>query len=180
MIRKILITALFFFLWNSALSDSITITRLGSCDWACYDENHIQLSCHQGWRKATEACANRALSDGKLYFVYSAQYRIEADITAVDEDPPGAVITLSWTPPTHNEDGTLIPAEGPEALDGYELWMSLEANDNYELLVNIEDETRTEFSIIGADPNTYYFKGQAYNNEGIRSKFSGTASKTIE
>jgi hypothetical protein len=81
-------------------------TRVTSYDWACMDGETV-LSSHQREGTAKAACSNRALKDGKTYFVQGGRYRITAKLDASSAPtakltattasvPPGTLIELAW------------------------------------------------------------------------------------
>jgi hypothetical protein len=78
-------------------------TRVSSYDWACMDGETV-LSSHQREGTAKAACSNRALKDGKTYFVQGGRYRITASAAAplasltatAASILPGTAINLTW------------------------------------------------------------------------------------
>lgn len=185
-LRVIAFAALLSVLWipTKASSQEISITRVGACDWTCADSQFVQLSCHQRLDKAVEACANRSLADGATYAIFGAQYTVTATGSAVppppDPPPPPPVppptnsVTLTWTAPTLNEDGTPLID-----LEGYKIFWGT-TSGNYPNSVTLEDETLTTYVVPDLSPGTYYFAAKAFNSARQDSRFSGEAVKAVE
>ena len=84
-------------------------------------------------------------------------------------------VTLSWTAPTQNEDGTPLTN-----LAGYKLYYGT-ATGNYPTIINIPNPAALTFMVDNLTVDeTYYFVGTAYNTDGIESRYSNEAVKTVE
>ena len=90
----------------------------------------------------------------------------------VVENANGSV-TLTWTAPTQNEDGTMLTD-----LDGYKIYYGT-ASGSYPNQVTIDNISVTTHVIENLTPNTYYFVATAFNTSKVESKFSGEASKVV-
>ena len=82
-------------------------------------------------------------------------------------------VTLSWLPPTENEDGSPLVD-----LAGYRLRYGLNAN-SYPNLIDINNPGIVTFRVDNLVPNTYYFVITAYNSSGMESTFSNVATITL-
>jgi len=82
-------------------------------------------------------------------------------------------VTLSWTPPTENEDGSPLVD-----LAGYRLRYGLNAN-SYLNLIDINNPGIVTFRVDNLVPNTYFFVITAYNSSGMESTFSNVATITL-
>jgi Fibronectin type III domain len=87
--------------------------------------------------------------------------------------PSTGSATLSWTPPTENDDGTPITG-----LAGYHIYYGTSASA-LTTTVTVSDATDTSYVVGGLAPGTYYFAVVAYNTAGMDSTDSNVVSKTI-
>ena len=83
-------------------------------------------------------------------------------------------VTLSWTAPTRNTDGTALTN-----LAGYRVHYGTSAG-NYTHSVELPNKSLTSVVIEDLTPARWYFAVQAYNTSGVESTFSGSVSKLIE
>jgi hypothetical protein len=99
------------------------------------------------------------------------------DPTCASPDPPDLTwqdAQLTWTAPTHNEDGTPLTD-----LAGFMVYYGTVDGGPYPTGIQIVDETATTHTITGLAEGTYYFVSTAYNSAGVESDFSNQVSKTI-
>lgn len=92
-----------------------------------------------------------------------------------------ADVTVTWTPPTQNTDGSAIPASGPGSLTSTRVeWGSCVGTafgtTAGERTVNAPAATTT---ITGLAPGTHCFRAYARNTYGVESLASGVASRTL-
>lgn len=85
-------------------------------------------------------------------------------------------VTLSWSPPTHNSDGSSITN-----LAGYTLHYGT-ASQDYTGSIEITSPTQTSYILSnnGFPPGTYYFAISAYNAQQVSSSLSGEVSVTVD
>lgn len=85
-------------------------------------------------------------------------------------------ITLSWSPPTQNSDGSSLTN-----LAGYTLHYGT-ASQDYTGSIEITDPTKTSYVVSDTSfpPGTYYFAISAYNAQQVSSSLSGEVSITID
>jgi hypothetical protein len=83
-------------------------------------------------------------------------------------------VTLSWTAPTKNTDGTALTN-----LAGYRVHYGTSAG-NYTNSVQLPNKSLTSVVIEDLVPARWYFAVKAYNTSGVESTFSGSVSKLIE
>jgi hypothetical protein len=85
-------------------------------------------------------------------------------------------VTLSWSPPTRNSDGTSLTN-----LAGYTLHYGTESED-YTGSIEITSPTNTSYVVSGSTfpPGTYYFAISAYNAQQVSSSMSGEVSVTVD
>lgn len=85
-------------------------------------------------------------------------------------------VTLSWSPPTHNSDGSSITN-----LAGYTLHYGT-ASQDYTGSIEITSPTQTSYVLSDNSfpPGTYYFAISAYNAQQVSSPFSSEVSVTVD
>jgi len=84
------------------------------------------------------------------------------------------VVTLDWTPPLENTDGSSL-----NNLSGYVIYFGTEPG-SYTDTIAINNSGITSYTIDNLVENqTYYFTMTAVNSEGIQSDYSNYASKYL-
>ena len=81
--------------------------------------------------------------------------------------------TLTWTPPTENEDGTTLTD-----LDGYRIYWGT-TQGNYPNSVTIDNEGLSSYVVDNLVPGTYVFVATAFNEGGVESVYSNPATKVL-
>ena len=81
--------------------------------------------------------------------------------------------TLSWIPPTQNEDGSQLMD-----LAGYKIYYGTSAG-NYANEITINNPGITTYIVDNLSPNTWYFVSTSFNASGVESRFSNAVSRTI-
>jgi hypothetical protein len=91
--------------------------------------------------------------------------------------PPSTPVTgnatLSWIPPTQNEDGTALTD-----LAGYRIFYGTSAS-NLNQQINLANPGLTRYVIDNLSGGTWFFGIRAYSATGSESAMSAIASKTI-
>lgn len=82
-------------------------------------------------------------------------------------------VSLSWQPPTENEDGTPVTD-----LSGYKIYYG-KSSGLYDNEVDIGDPDMTNYVVDNLLPDTYYFAATAYNESGVESSYSGEAVRSV-
>lgn len=82
-------------------------------------------------------------------------------------------VTLSWEPPTENEDGTPLMD-----LAGYHVYWGT-SNGEYTNFATVSDAGTTSFVVDELTAATWYFATTAFNSDGFESDYSDTKSTTI-
>jgi Fibronectin type III domain len=85
-----------------------------------------------------------------------------------------ASVTLSWTPPTANANGTPITN-----LAGYKIRYGT-ASQDYTQTVSITNPSLNRYVLDSLNDGTYYFAITAYNTAGVESALSGEISTTLD
>ena len=99
--------------------------------------------------------------------------------SATSSTPPDSTvkaITLSWSPPTENSDGTSLTN-----LAGYTLHYGTTPQD-YTGSIEITNPTATSYVVSDSDfpAGTYYFAISAYNAQQVSSSMSGEVTVTLD
>lgn len=99
--------------------------------------------------------------------------QVDGGAPAIDGnvDYGDASVSLSWTPPTQNEDGSILMD-----LAGYNLYYGTEEG-NYENVVMIDNPSISTYIVENLAPGTYYFVATSLTQSGIESRPSNTAVK---
>lgn len=148
---------------GDALSFSIT----NEPAWASFDSATGELAGTPGTGDVgTYGDIVISVSDGE------ASAALDAFSISVEALANGSA-TLSWTPPTENEDGSTL-----DDLDGYTVHWGKEPG-SYTQSADIESGL-SSYVVEGLTTGTWYFAMRAYNTSGIHSAYSNEASKTIE
>jgi hypothetical protein len=91
--------------------------------------------------------------------------------------PPKAAtpssITLGWTPPTQNSDGSPITN-----LAGYKIHYGTTSSE-YSQTIALENAGLTRYVVDNLPSGTYYFAITAYNSQGVESALSGEVATTV-
>jgi len=82
-------------------------------------------------------------------------------------------VTISWTPPTQNEDGTPL-----SDLAGYKIYWGTTPG-TYPNSVTINNPGLTTYVIDNLAPGTYEFVSTSFNAAGTESRFSNTAARSV-
>lgn len=106
------------------------------------------------------------VSDGQ------AQASLNAFSISVNQIANGSV-TLSWSPPTTNADGTPITD-----LAGYRIYYGRSSSTLDELVV-VSNPGTTRWVVDNLSATTWYFSMTSYNSSGIESARSTVVSRTL-
>jgi hypothetical protein len=82
-------------------------------------------------------------------------------------------MTLSWTPPTENEDGTAL-----DNLAGYKLYFGT-ASGQYTNQLRINTPGLSSYVVENLLPDTYYVVATSFTTSGVESRYSNEAVRTV-
>jgi hypothetical protein len=83
------------------------------------------------------------------------------------------VVTLSWTPPTQNEDGSAL-----QDLAGYRIYAGTDP-DSLSRVIVLGNPGLTRYVVENLTPATWHFAMTSFNRDGQESRRSATVSKPI-
>ena len=91
----------------------------------------------------------------------------------IAKDTTYGSVTLSWTAPTENEDGSVLTDLG-----GYRLYWG-KTRGNYTDSVTIDNASITTYVVDNIAAGTYEFVGTSFNAAGVESRYSNPATKVV-
>jgi hypothetical protein len=157
---------------NASDPDS-TVLRFdiaGKPAWADFDVLSGQLS-------GTPAEAHVGLYQGITISVTDGTFDASLAPFSIEVLAAGAAtgsVTLNWTPPTENEDGTQLMD-----LAGYRLYWSRNGGA-YNPPVTINNPSVTRYFVDNLAPGTYEFVATSLNGAGVESRFSNAITKIVQ
>lgn len=148
--------------------DSLTFSVSGLPAWAAFNTATGKISgTPTGADVATYSNIRVTVSDGKGGSASTGMFAIT--VTAVGN----LSVTLSWTPPTQNDDGSALTD-----LAGYELRYGTD-QANLDRSVQLTNPSVNTYVIDSLTSGTWFFAVRTLNSSGGSSVLSNVASKTI-
>lgn len=83
-------------------------------------------------------------------------------------------VTLSWTAPMANEDGSPLTD-----LDGYRLYWR-KTSGNHAGSITIDNESITTYVVENIPSGAYEFVGTSFNTAGVESRYSNPVTKIVQ
>jgi hypothetical protein len=152
---------------SDADGDALTFTISNKPAWASFSTTTGQLSgTPSSANVGTYSNITIGVSDGRT------SVSLPAFAIAVNSVSSGSV-TLSWTAPTQNTDGTALTN-----LAGYRIYYGTSASALTQM-VQVNGVGIASYVIENLSPATYYFAVRAYTSGGAESSNSNVASKVI-
>jgi Bacterial Ig domain/Putative Ig domain len=153
---------------SDADGDALTFSIANKPVWATFSASTGRLSgtpaaSHVG----TYANITISVSDGK------ASAALAPFAITVNQISTGSV-TLSWTPPTQNTDGSALTN-----LAGYRLYYGASPSALTQM-IQIDSAGFSTYVVEGLSPGTWYFAMRAYNAAGAESANTSVASKLVQ
>lgn len=158
---------------SRASGDSCTWSG-GTCAWHAFGDLStseevracaIDVPLHTAWTYGvSDPCKDAQGADQHVWIAPSA---------ALPPTSGTGSVSLSWTPPTENEDGTPLTD-----LAGYRLYYGATSGD-YTAQVDITDRTATSYIVESLAPGTWYFALTAVNAAGAESAKSNEAMANV-
>lgn len=166
---SVIVNQLFSFTPNASDpdGDALTFSIQNSPAWASFDARNGEL-------EGAPTPGDVGVYSGISVSVTDGQASAAMPQFTISVDQFGNVsATLSWTPPTQNEDGTPL-----SDLAGYNLYYGT-TSGSYPNQIRVDNPGITSFVVTNLSPNTYYFVATAFNSTGLESSFSQEAVKTL-
>ena len=153
---------------NDANGDNLTFTITNKPGWAAFSSTTGRLSGTPS-ASSTGAFANIkiSVSDGKVSSSLAA-FTINVASTAEDAD-----VTLSWTPPARNTDGTTLTS-----LSGYRVYYG-QTSGQYSHTLSLPSPSLNTVGIEGLATGTWYFAVKALAADGKESALSQQVSRFV-
>ena len=158
---------LFMPIASDADGDSLSFTVSGLPGWASFSSTNGRISgTPTGANVGTYSNIRITVSDG------NASASLASFSIAVNAISLGSV-TLNWTPPTENEDGTALTD-----LAGYRFYWGT-APGNYTDSVTINNPGLSSYVVNNLASGTYEFVATSFNAAGVESVYSNSATKIV-
>jgi hypothetical protein len=150
--------------------DPLTFSITGKPAWATFDALTGELSGTPG---AGDVGLYQGIeitvSDGKASATLPA-----FSIEVVAASSATGAVTLSWTPPSQNEDGSQLTD-----LAAYRILWSRDGG-GFSNSVRIDNPGITGYVVENLAPGTYEFVATAINGSGVESRFSNAITRVVE
>tara|TARA_R110002096_G_scaffold8803_2_gene35851 strand:- start:5249 stop:7762 length:2514 start_codon:yes stop_codon:yes gene_type:complete len=147
--------------------DTLTFSVSGLPGWASFNSSTGQISgTPSSADVGTYSGISISVSDGTL------SDSLGPFTITVQASSLGSV-TLNWTAPTENDDGSALTD-----LAGYKLYWGT-VSGNYPNSITINNPSVTTYIVDNLSPGTYEFVATSFNSSGVESIYSGTATKTV-
>ena len=152
---------------NDADGDSLTFSVSGLPGWASFSPSNGRISGTPGDADVrTYNNISITVSDG------SASVTLGPFSITVNAVSLGSV-TLSWTPPTKNDDGTTLTD-----LAGYKIYWGT-GSGSYPNSIKIDNPGISTYVVENLAPGTYEFVATSFNSEDVESAYSGVTTMTV-
>jgi hypothetical protein len=147
--------------------DTLTFTVSNLPSWATFNQTTGRIS-------GTPAAADVATYSDIRITVSDGQASASTAMFSITVTSVGnASVTLSWTPPTQNEDGTALTD-----LAGYEVRYGQD-EDDLNQAVQLSNASLNRYVVENLATGTWFFAVRAVNSAGVSSALSNVATKTI-
>jgi len=154
---------------SDANGDKLTFSIKNKPGWAAFSTSSGRLSGTPS-SSSDGAFSNIVIgvSDGKVSASLPA-FAIDVSKTAPDGE-----VTLSWSAPTRNTDGTQL-----KDLSGYRVYYG-QSSGQYSRTLSLPNSSLTSVGIEGLATGTWYFAVKALSGDGQESSLSSQVSKYVQ
>lgn len=147
--------------------DNLTFAIQNKPDWASFETASGKLS-------GTPDAADVGSYPDIEISVTDGQAKVTLPAFSVDVvQASTSSITLSWQPPTVNEDGSTL-----SDLAGYKIYYGTESG-NYSQAIQVNNPGLASYVVENLVPDTYYIVATSFNRDGVESEFSNEAVKQV-
>jgi hypothetical protein len=150
--------------------DVLTFSITGKPAWASFDSSTGALT---GAPSAADVGVYEGISISVTDGVDTVSLAVFS-IEVVAANSSTGSVTLSWTAPTENEDGSTLVD-----LAGYRIYWGT-APGNYPNSLTIDNPGLTTYVIDNLAPDTYEFVATSFNAAGVESAYSNPSTKTVQ
>ena len=148
--------------------DNVSFTIANKPTWAAFDATTGALTGTPA-SAGTFANIEIAATDGNSV---TALPQFNITVTA-PASTSTSVVTLAWTPPTENVDGSALVD-----LSGYKIHVG-DQPQSYSETISVSNPGLTRFVIDALPPGTHYVAMTAYNTSGAESDYSEEVKVTV-
>lgn len=153
---------------SDADGDTLTFSVSNLPGWASFNQGTGRISGTPGAADvATFSNVRVTVSDGRGGTASTAMFNIT--VASIGN----ASVSLSWTPPTANEDGSTLAD-----LAGYEVLYGRDANALDQSL-QVTNPSINTFVVDNLTAGTWFFAVRSINRSGVSSQLSNVASKIV-
>jgi hypothetical protein len=152
---------------SNPTGDTLTFSIENKPVWATFDTTSGAPTGTPGAADAgTYANIVISVSDGRKSASLPA-------FTLTVQQMSNGTVTMDWTPPTENTDGTVL-----SNLKGYRVHYGTTAN-NLTQSVEVANAGLTSYVVSNLSSGTWFFGVSAYSTTGVESSLSGVVSQTF-
>lgn len=149
--------------------DSLTFSIQNRPSWLSFDQNSGRISgTPEPAQVGSYSNIVISVSDGQLSDSLSP-----FSISVEQAGSSTGAVTLNWSPPTQNTDGTPLTD-----LVGYAFYWGTSPG-SYPNRIQVDNAAITTYVIDNLSPDTYYFVATAIKANGTESSFSNEAVKQV-
>lgn len=146
----------------------LTFSILNQPVWAIFDTTTGALT-------GTPLAGDVGIYSGIVISVTDGEYQLSLPVFSISVEAIGNdSVTLSWMPPTENEDGSSLTD-----LAGYKIHWGTTSGD-YTSSVTIDNPGIATYVVENLGSGTYYFVATALNAQGVESAFANELTTTIQ
>ena len=154
---------------NDPDGDNLTFSIQGKPGWANFNTSTGRLSgTPSTGNVGTYSNIRITVSDGDLSATLPA-----FSVTVSQPAASTGSVTLNWTPPTQNTDGSSLTD-----LAAYRIYYGT-SQGNYPNSITLNNPGLSSYTVEDLVPGTYYFVSTAINSDGVESDYSNVAQKVV-
>ena len=147
--------------------DTLTFSVANLPAWASFSQSNGRIS-------GTPAAADVATYSNIRITVSDGEASASTSAFSITVSSVGnASVTLSWTPPTANEDGSALTD-----LAGYEVQYG-RSQASLDQSIQVTNPSVNTFVVDNLSTGTWFFAVRSVNRQGVSSQTSSVASKTV-
>jgi hypothetical protein len=148
-------------------NDTLSFTESGLPSWAIFNSTTGEISgMPQSSDVGDSFNISITLSDGQASDTLDP-FRITVQAIGLGS------VTLSWTAPTQNTDGTTLTD-----LDGYKLYWGTTPG-SHPNSVTIDNESVTSYVVENLVPGTYEFVATSFSTSGVEGRYSAPDTRVV-